>query len=592
MNDYTRLFDLLPYQQANFPQQVCLAEKVTEKGQKFYKGYSTQECINIVNQLSKALLKLGVKKDDKIGLISNNRPQWNFVDLAAQQIGAINVPVYPTITENEYKFIFNDAEIVYCFVADEDLFKKISNIKPAVPSLKEIFTFNEAAGARNWKSLLEEVNADDKTQIEMLKMTIKPDDLATIIYTSGTTGNPKGVMLTHNNIISNLKSTLSIQQMMVAGKRSLSFLPLCHSFERMVVYTYMAVGMNVYYAESLETIGENLKETKPHFFTTVPRLLEKVYEKIMEKGNALTGLRRKLFFWSIDLGLKFELNKNPGFWYNFQLAIARKLIFSKWKEALGGEVEAIVSGAAALNPKLGTLFTAAGIPIIEGYGLTETSPVLTSNRLEESERKLGTIGIPIPGVEIKIATDGEILAKGPNIMKGYYKRPDLTAEVIDKDGWFHTGDIGEFDGKFLKITDRKKELFKTSGGKYVAPQQIELKMKESPLIEQVMAVGNERKFVSGLIVPSFVNLEAWCRNNGVEYKSNGEAVQNPKVVEAIQKEVERINQDINHVEQIKKFTLLSTEWGVASGELTPTMKLKRKVILEKYSKEIEDMYAG
>ncbi len=590
MKDYTRLFDILPYQQANYPQEVCLAEKVTENGNKFYKTYSTKECINIINQLSKALLKLGVKPNDKIGLISSNRPQWNFVDLAAQQIGAINVPVYPTITESEYKFIFNDAEIVYCFVADEDLFKKISNIKSSVPSLKEIFTFNEVSGAKNWKTLLQEVNAEDLKQIEALKSVIKPDDLATIIYTSGTTGNPKGVMLSHNNIVSNLKSTLSIQQMMVAGKRSLSFLPLCHSFERMVVYTYMAVGMNVYYAETLETIGENLKEVKPHFFTTVPRLLEKVYEKIMQKGNTLEGFRKKLFFWSIDLGLKYELNKNNGLWYNLQLAIARKLIFSKWKEALGGEVEAIVSGAAALNAKLGTLFTGAGIPIIEGYGLTETSPVLTSNRLEEVDRKLGTIGIPIPGVEIKIAADGEILAKGPNIMLGYYKRPDLTVEVIDKEGWFHTGDIGEFDGKFLKITDRKKELFKTSGGKYVAPQQIELKMKESPLIEQVMAVGNERKFVSGLIVPSFVNLEEWCKVNGVEYKSHGEVVKNPKVLEAIQQEVERINQDINHVEQIKKFKVLSAEWGVASGELTPTMKLKRKIILEKFSSEIEEMY--
>lgn len=590
MKDYTRLFDLLPYQQTNHPQEICLAEKVTENGQKFYKGYSTQECINIVNQLSKALLKLGVKPNDKIGLIANNRPQWNFVDLASQQIGAINVPIYPTITESEYKFIFNDAEISYCFVSDADLFAKIQSIKSDVPSLKDVFTFNEVAGATNWETLLEELSADDLKQIETLKAGIKPNDLATIIYTSGTTGNPKGVMLSHNNIISNIKSTLSIQEMMVAGKRSLSFLPLCHSFERMVVYTYMAVGMSVYYAETLETIGENLKEVKPHFFTTVPRLLEKVYEKIMEKGNALEGFRKKLFFWSLDLASRYELNSKQGLGYNIQLAIARKLVFSKWKEALGGEVEALVSGAAALNAKLGTLFTGAGIPIIEGYGLTETSPVLTSNRLEETNRKLGTIGIPIPGVEIKIAEDGEILAKGPNIMMGYYKRPDLTAEVIDSNGWFHTGDIGVYDGKFLKITDRKKELFKTSGGKYVAPQPIENKMKESPLIEQVMVVGSERKFVSGLIVPSFMSLEAWCKNNNVIFPGNAGVIRIPEVVKAIEKEVERINQDINHVEQIKKFTLLPAEWGVATGELTPTMKLKRKVILEKFSAEIEQMY--
>jgi long-chain acyl-CoA synthetase len=590
MQDYTRLFDVLHYQQANYPLEICLAEKVTEDGRKFYKTYSTNECIAFINQLSKALLKLGVKKDDKIGLISNNRPQWNFVDIATQQIGAIIVPLYPTISESEYTFIFNDAEIKYAFVADAELFNKVTNIKPNVPSLKDVYTFNEVPGAKNWKSLLEEVNAEDLKEIETLKASVKPDELATLIYTSGTTGNPKGVMLSHTNIISNIKSTLSIEEIMDTKKRCLSFLPMCHVFERMVVYTYMVVGMSVYYAESIETIGENLKEVKPHFFTAVPRLLEKVYEKIMEKGNALTGFRKTLFFWSIDLGLRYKINTNQGLWYNLQLAIARKLIFSKWKEALGGEVEALVSGAAALNAKLGTLFTAAGIPIIEGYGLTETSPVLTTNRLQEVNRKLGTVGLPLPGVEIKIADDGEILAKGPNIMMGYYKRPDLTAEVIDKDGWFHTGDIGEFDGKFLKITDRKKELFKTSGGKYVAPQPIENRMKESPLIEQVMVVGNNRKFVSGLIVPSFVNLEAWCKNNTIEYSGAQEIIKNPKVMEAIQKEVERINRNINHVEQIKKFTLLPVEWSPHTGELTPTLKLKRKVITEKFSREIEEMY--
>lgn len=591
MQDYTRLFDALPYQLANYPQEVCLAEKVTENGKKFYKTYSTSDCINIINQLSYGLLKLGVRQNDKIGLISNNRPQWNFVDIAVQQIGAVTVPLYPTISEDEYKFIFNDAEITFCFVSDAELYTKVSNIKPHIPSLKDIYTFDEVDGAKNWKSILEELTEDDLKQIETIKETIKPDDLATLIYTSGTTGNPKGVMLSHNNIVSNIKSTLSVQETMEQGKRCLSFLPMCHVFERMVVYTYMVAGMAVYYAENLETIGENLKEVKPNFFTTVPRLLEKVYEKIMQKGNELEGFRKKLFFWSIDMGLKFELNKNLGWWYNLQLTVARKLIFSKWKEALGGEVEALVSGAAALNPKLGTLFTAAGIPVIEGYGLTETSPVLTSNRLEEVDRKLGTIGIPIPGVQIKIAEDGEILAKGPNVMLGYYKRPDLTAEVIDKNGWFHTGDIGEYDGKFLKITDRKKELFKTSGGKYVAPQPVENKMKESPLIEQIMVVGDNRKFVSGLIIPSFVYLEGWCKTNNVTYSTNEELIQNPKVINAVEKEVERINQNINHIEQIKKFKLLAEEWTPASGELTPTLKLKRKIILEKFNTEIEEMYA-
>lgn len=587
MKEYTRLFDILHYQQATRPLEAALAEKVDGK----WKKYSTADCIDMIYKVSAALVKLGVKKDDKIALVSNNRPQWNFIDQGTQQIGGVCVAIYPNITESEYEFIFNDAEVKYCFVSDADLYAKISGIKANVPSLQEIYTFNQVDGAKNWESILEPVSEEAKKQIDDLKAQVSPDDLATLIYTSGTTGNPKGVMLTHNNITSNIKASLDCLPL-ATGKRALSFLPLCHSFERMVSYTYMAISMSIYYAESLETIADNLKEVRPNFFTTVPRLLEKVYEKIMAKGHELTGFKKTLFFWAVDIGMEYEIGVNKGFMYNLKLSIARKLIFSKWKEALGGEVEGIVTGAAALNAKIGTLFTAAGIPIMEGYGLTETSPVLTANRLEEDDRKLGTIGIPIPGVEIKLGEDGEILAKGPNIMQGYYKRPDLTAEVIDPDGWFHTGDVGQWDGKFLKIVDRKKELFKTSGGKYVAPQQVEGKMKESPFIEQIMSIGDNRKFVSALIVPSFLNVEEWCKKNGIEYTSNNEMVKHPKVLELIQGEVDRINKEINHVEQVKEFRLMPMEWGVETGELTPTMKVKRKKILEKFNPIVEEMYAG
>ncbi len=587
MSEYTRLFDILHYQQAAHPLKAALAEKKDGK----WREYSTAECIEMINKVSKALIKLGIKKGDTIALISNNRPQWNFIDQGTQQLGAITVAIYPNITEGEYKFIFNDAEVKYCFISDADLYSKISNIKSDVPSLQEIYTFDPVDGAKNWETLLEDVREEDQKQIDEHKAQVTADDLATLIYTSGTTGNPKGVMLSHSNITSNIKASLECLPL-ATGKRALSFLPLCHSFERMVSYTYMAVSMNIYYAESLETIADNLKEVKPNFFTTVPRLLEKVYEKIMAKGHELTGFKKTLFFWAVDIGMQYEIGKSKGFMYDLKLGIARKLIFSKWKEALGGEIEGIVTGAAALNAKIGTLFTAAGIPIMEGYGLTETSPVLTANRLEEEDRKLGTIGIPIPGVEIKLGEDNEILAKGPNIMQGYYKRPDLTAEVIDKDGWFHTGDVGQWDGKFLKIVDRKKELFKTSGGKYVAPQQVEGKMKESPFIEQIMSIGDNRKFVSALIVPSFLNLEEWAKKNGIEYTTNEEMVKHAKVIELFQAEVDKANQEINHVEQVKEFRLLPLEWGVETGELTPTMKVKRKNILEKFSPVVEEMYQG
>jgi long-chain acyl-CoA synthetase len=592
MKEYKRLFDLPYYQKTVTPLDTCLASKVEKDGKKEWVRYSTDDLIDWMNRVSKALMDLGVKADDKIALVSNNRPEWNFTDLGMQQIGAVNVPVYPTISESEYKFIFNDAEVKFCFVSDADLYRKIKSIQPDVPSLQEIFTFDQVKGAKNWHEILPgSLPEADLKAIAKRSGPIKGEDLATIIYTSGTTGNPKGVMLTHANLVSNLKAVSSILPLHSAG-RSLSFLPLCHSFERTVSYCYLANFISIYYAESMDTIGENLKEVKPHYFSTVPRLLEKVYEKIMTTGYSLTGFKKTLFFWAVEVGSRYQLNTKQGFWYDLQLAIARKLIFSKWQEALGGNVEAIVTGAAAMQPRLGTLFTGAGIPVVEGYGMTETSPVITVNRLDEENRAIGTVGIPLPEVEVKIADDGEILVKGPNVMKGYYKRPDLTAETII-DGWMHTGDIGTWvDGKFLKITDRKKELFKTSGGKYVAPQPLENKYKEIPLVEQIMVLGENQKFVSALIVPSFPALEDWCQKNNIPFGSRESIVQHPAFLAALEKEIEKKGVDINKVEQLKKFLVLPDEWSVQTGELTPTLKLKRRVLFEKYAKEIAEIYAA
>jgi long-chain acyl-CoA synthetase len=586
-----RLFDFLTMQVQAQPNANIVSGKVD----KVWKHYTFKDVENEANRVSQLLIGLGLKKDDKIAIIAANRPEWNFADLGSMQIGLINVPMYPTISEKDYEFIFNDAGIQYAFVGDETIYNKVRPLIGRVPTFKGIYTFDKVTGANNFWNSLPALAAVNNEEIQKRKDTVSQDDLATIIYTSGTTGNPKGVMLTHLNITSNIQSVKEVTPF-PEGKKSLSFLPLCHTFERVVFFSYLSYAIHVHYAENLETIGENLKEVQPYCFSTVPRLLEKVYEKIMAKGNELTGFKRKLFFWSIDLGVEYELGVNKGLWYNLHLAIARKLVFSKWQDALGGQVEFIVTGAAAMQPRLIKLFTAAGVQVIEGYGLTETSPVLCTNRLPENERCIGTVGVPIPGVQVELAEDGEIIAKGPNIMKGYYNRPDLTAEVIDADGWFHTGDIGvwveHLGRKFLKITDRKKELFKTSGGKYVAPQVIENKMKESRYIEQIMVVGNERKFVSALIVPSFLNLADWAKENGIEVSSPESIVDNSKIKELINQEIENFNKDFGHWEQIKKFTLLAQEWTVDGGELTPTMKVKRKYILEKYSPVVENLYSS
>lgn len=594
MTEPRRLFDCLAYHLERTPLDVMLAGK--EGGQ--WKTYSTKETNEIVDKLCAGLLSLGISGNDmtevgrdKVAILSKNRPEWLLVDLAVQKSGAILTPVYPTINVHELEFIFTDAQVKAVFVNDEELYHKVLSLKDKVPSLQHIFTFEHVPHAQHWKELLSLATPELINSIPSITEKIKYEDVATILYTSGTTGTPKGVMLTHSNILSNVVACLPC---FPPGEnmKALSFLPLNHIFEKMVSYLYLFRGISIYYAESLDTIGDNLKEVKPEMFTTVPRLLEKVYDKIMAKGHELTGIKKKLFFWAHGLAEKFEINKNQGFWYNFQLGLANKLIFSKWREALGNNLLCIVTGGAACQVRLIRIFTAARIPIMEGYGLTETSPVISVNRFQEKDRKFGTVGPLIDGVEVKIAEDGEILSKGPHIMLGYYKRPDLTAEAIT-DGWFHTGDIGTIvEGRFLKITDRKKELFKTSGGKYVAPLPIENKLKESPFIEQVMVLGPERKFVGALIVPAFPQLREWAKDNEIAPEvSNEDLLHDPKVIALFKDIVEGFNKYFNHVEQVKKFELLPNEWGIDTGEMTPKLSMKRKVITEKYRDAIERIYS-
>lgn len=590
-----RLFDLLDEHVKSKPDQLFLSSKKQPDNPRHWKHYTFRDIQQLTNRTSQLLINLGLKSGDTVAIISGNRAEWSIVDLGALQTGVIDIPMYPTFSENDYQFIIQDAEVQYVFAEDEAIVQKVITVRDRCASLKGIISFDRSAGADYFWDILPSPNHTPADEIERIKAGIKPEQLATIIYTSGTTGSPKGVMLMHKNILNNISSVMQALPL-GSNKKVLSFLPLCHSFERTVFYVYLAFGFHIAYAENLDTLSDNLKEVKPFCFTTVPRLLEKVYEKIMDKGTALVGMKKKIFFWSISTAEKFQIGEHNGLWYRIKLAIARKLVFSKWIDALGGQIEFIITGAAAMQPRLITLFTAAGIQVVEGYGLTETSPVLAVNRYSASERCVGTVGMPIPGVEITLADDGEILARGPNIMKGYYKRPDLTSEVIQEDGWFHTGDIGAWvdhkGNKFLKITDRKKELFKTAGGKYIAPQVIEMKMKEISFIEQIMVVGgDDKKFISALIVPSFVLVENWAGKMGLRFNSRKELVSNKDLIEMIQAEVNKHNQQFGHWEQIKKISLLSVEWSPATGELTPTMKLKRKVISEKYSSEIQRMYA-
>lgn len=572
----TRLFDLLTNQLENFPKEDALACK--ENGQ--WKTYSTMEFKKTADLLSYGLLALGLKPGGKAGLISNNRPEWNFMDMATLQAGIIGVPVYPTISETDLKFIIHHAEITIMFVSTAELYEKVIPLTKGVENFIGVFTFNKVPGARHWSEIVEigKQHADESL-LNSIRQNVQPHDMATLIYTSGTTGIPKGVMLSHNNILSNCRATRVLCPFEKSW-RALSFLPLNHIYERMLSYLYMYYGISVYYAESLETIGDNLKEVKPDIFVTVPRLLEKVYDKIVAKGSELKGIKRMLFFWALNLGLRYELNGANGIIYEMQLRLANKLIFSKWREALGGNVKAVASGGAALQPRLARVFHAARIPILEGYGLTETSPIISVNNFQPGCIKFGTVGTVIEDVQVRIAEDGEVLCKGPNVMLGYYKEPKQTAEAIDPDGWFHTGDIGEFvDGKFLKITDRKKEIFKTSGGKYIIPQKIENKLKESRFIEQAMVIGENQKFAAALIVPSFTFVKEWAERKNILFRTPEEIAASTEVRNRIREEIEQVNKSLGSFETIKKFELLGREFSIDKNELTPKMSLRRKVIL-------------
>jgi long-chain acyl-CoA synthetase len=589
MAEITRLFDFPYHQQQYYNIPDALVTKYDGKWVKT----ATDDYLDKANMISRALLRMGVKKDDKIAVISSsNRTEWHIMDVGVLQTAAQNVPIYPTISEDDYQYILTHCDAIYCFVSDAEVLAKVNLIRKNLSNLKEVYSFDEIPGCKNWKELLE-LGKDDSNQqeIEAIKNTISTEDLATIIYTSGTTGKPKGVMLSHKNIVANVLGSEK-QIPFDAGKtRAMSFLPICHIYERMVTYLYQYYGVGIYFAESIDKISDNIKEVHPNVMTVVPRLLEKVYEKIYAKGTELTGIKKKLFFWAIDLGERYEPDGANGFWYGFQLSIARKLIFSKWREALGGELNLMVSGSAALQPRLARMFAAAGIPVVEGYGLTETSPVIAVNDMRNRGFKVGTVGKVIENVEVKIAADGEILAKGPNVMMGYYKDPEKTAEVL-QDGYFHTGDIGEIDSEgFLKITDRKKEMFKTSGGKYIAPQLIENAMKQSRFIEQIMVIGDGEKMPAAFIQPNFEFVKEWAKLHNVDVGTDPKSiVANEKVVARINEEVEKINEKFGNWEKIKKVELTPEVWSIGGGELTPTLKLKRKQVLEKYKDLYKKIY--
>lgn len=585
MMETKRLFDIPYHQLKTYPNPKMFVTKTNNQ----WIGVSTQEFLNEAMEISKGLIALGVVPGDKVGIVSGTRYEWNVMDIGIQQTGAIVVPFYPNISENDYRYIFNDSGIKICVIADSELNDKINNIKADTPALQHVFTMEDVAGAKHWSEIKKAGVSIEETAVQARMAKVQYEDLATIIYTSGTTGNPKGVMLSHRNLLSNVEATIDP---IPADKNSkvLSFLPVCHVYERMLHYLYMYIGASIHFAESMDTIGDNIKEVKPDVFTAVPRLIEKVFDKIMAKGDELTGIKRKLFFWAVELAEEYDVVGKSA-WYHFKLKIARKLIFSKWQEALGGNVKAIASGSAALQPRLARIFIAAGIDVLEGYGLTETSPVISVNCHQKGIR-IGTVGALLDGVQVKIAEDGEILVKGPNVMMGYYNLPEATAEVM-KDGWFHTGDIGEFvEGIYLKITDRKKEIFKTSGGKYIIPQAMENKFKESRFIEQIMVIGEGQKFPAALIVPSFAFVTEWAKRKNIDLgDGSNEAIASSEAVHArIMEEVEGFNKGYGNWEQIKKISLLNRELSIDGGELTPTLKLKRKKIMELHKEKCDAVY--
>ncbi|HPT13198.1 MAG TPA: long-chain fatty acid--CoA ligase [Bacteroidales bacterium] len=588
MNNVTRLFDLLPYYAATFkPKDDVLAAK--DNG--IWVKYTIQDYIKAADNISYGLMELGIGKGDNIATIAASRPEWNFIDMGIMQTGAVHVPLYPTISEDDYRFILNHAGIKYILIPGKEAYRKLQPIIAEIPSLKGVYTIKEANGL----PLLEElINLGEQNQaaqkLDEVKRSIQPTDLATIIYTSGTTGNPKGVMLNHNNIISNFKACAHILPFGEEG-RALSYLPLCHIYERMLNYLCQYAGVSVYYAESIATIGDNVKEVKPNLISTVPRLLEKIYDKIINTGRKLKGIKKFIFFRAVHIGLNYELNRANGWWYTIQLNLARKLVFSKWNESLGGNLKVIVSGGAALQPRLARTFWAAGIPVLEGYGLTETSPVIAVNNFDKNGVAFGTVGPIIEGTTVKIANDHEILCKGPGVMIGYYKDADLTAGVIDKDGWFHTGDQGRIEPQgHLKITGRKKEIFKTSFGKYISPELIENKFKESHFIDSLMVVGENQKYAAAIIVPDFTFLKSYCNAKEIPYSSDSEVIANPRIVKRYHKEIQKLNKSLGATEQIKSFELLDKEWSVESGEVTATLKLRRKFIHEKYSTQISKLF--
>ena len=586
----TRLFDLPYYQLETYNLKKAFTTKYNGK----WESISSQEYVDKSNQLSRGLLKLGIQPDDKIAVISTtNRTEWNIFDIGTLQIGAQTVPIYPTISKEDYEYVLNHSGAIYCFVSDITIIEKLNQIKGNT-SLKGVFTFDDIADEKSWNEILDSgKDSRNQDEVESRKNAVKSEDLATLIYTSGTTGRPKGVMLSHGNIVSNVLISEESVPLEKGADKALSFLPVCHVFERMMLYLYQYCGTEIYFAEGLEKLTENAQDIKPNVMTAVPRLYEKIYDKIILKGEDLEGIKKKLFFWAVNLGLKYEPYGANGWWYEKQLGLARKLIFSKWQAALGGELKLMVSGASALQPRLTRIFAAAGMPIMEGYGLTETSPVTSVNYIEQQGKRgfrVGTVGKVIRNVEVKIAKNGEILVKGPNIMQGYYKDPEKTAEVI-KNGYFHTGDKGELDeDNFLKITGRTKEMFKTSGGKYVVPPLLEGELKQSLFIEQVMVVGENEKMPAAIIQPNFEYLKDWAKENNISYNSNEELITNEKVLAEITKAVKFCNKNFGNWEQIKCFELTSDEWTIDGGHLTPTMKMKRAVIKEVYQDLYDKIY--
>jgi long-chain acyl-CoA synthetase len=590
MTEVKRLFDFPYYQLENYPQEGALVSKVNGTWVKT----STQQYIDQANAISRGLIKLGVKANDKVAIISmTNRTQWNICDIGILQTGAQDVPIYPTITEQDYEYVLNHSESKYVFVSCKEVLDKINKIKANVPTLLGVYSFEDIDGCDSWQEVITLGNDNQDLQQEVQKRmdAVQEDDLATLIYTSGTTGRPKGVMLSHKNIACNAKHSKGRLPIEMGKSKALSFLPVCHIYERMLLYMYQYCGVSIHFAESLETISDNLKEIHPEVMTAVPRLLEKVYDKIIAKGADLTGVKKKLFFWAVDLGLQWEPYGQNGWVYETKLKVARKLIFSKWQEALGGNLKAIASGSAALQPRLARVFNAAGCPVMEGYGLTETSPVVTVNDLRNGGFRIGSVGKALPDTEVKIAEDGEILIKGPQVMQGYYKDPEQTAEVL-KNGYFHTGDIGEIDNDgFLKITDRKKSMFKTSGGKYVAPQLIENAMKQSSFIEQILVVGDGEKMPAALIQPNWDWINQWSALKGHDIsKDTAVASQDQKLIDRIQEEINFHNEGFGSWEKVKTFQLTPDLWSIEAGHLTPTMKSKRKVIKQMYKDLYEKLY--